>query len=86
MKTRYEVKGILLTATISLVVLTALLTVPAASALTQRNNFDDNIYTSFYYGGSHRVCGDHLCSPGEYGQMMKHINDVQRGSAPPKTK
>jgi hypothetical protein len=51
-------------------------TLPAASALTQRTNFNDNHYTALFSGGP-RVCGDHICAPGEYDKMQKELAQAQ---------
>ena len=57
-----------------------MLTVPAANALTQRNfqyGFDDNHRTA-RLGGTN-VCGDHLCAPGEWDQLVTELNNAQFG-------
>jgi len=54
----------------------AAVTIPAASALTSRSSFNDNHYTSLYPGGP-RVCGDHLCAPGEYDKMQQGLAQAQ---------
>ncbi len=45
---------------------------PVATALTQRTNFDDNHYTFIYLGGP-KVCGDHLCAPGEWDKWIENM-------------
>jgi len=51
-------------------------TLPVASALTARTNFNDNHYTSLYPGGP-RICGDHICTPGEYDKMQQELSQAQ---------
>jgi|GEM_PF-97338 len=48
-----------------------------ANALTQRSSFNDNHYTALYPGGT-RICGDHMCSPGEYDKMQQTLAQAQR--------
>jgi hypothetical protein len=66
----------------------AAVTIPAASALTSRTNFNDNHYTALYPGGP-RICGDHICAPGEYDQMQQALAQAQMkgktGSTAPST-
>jgi hypothetical protein len=50
--------------------------IPAASALTSRTNFNDNHYTALYPGGP-RICGDHICAPGEYDKMQQALAHAQ---------
>src|SRR5713226_9018483 len=51
-------------------------TLPVASALTSRSNFNDNHYTALYPGGP-RICGDHICAPGEYDKMQQELAQAQ---------
>jgi hypothetical protein len=51
-------------------------TLPAASALTSRTSFNDNHYTALYPGGP-RICGDHVCAPGEYDKMQQELAQAQ---------
>jgi hypothetical protein len=51
-------------------------TLPVASALTSRSNFNDNHYTSLYPGGP-RICGVHICSPAEYDKMQQELAQSQ---------
>src|SRR5438445_4701121 len=51
-------------------------TLPAANALTSRSNFNDNHYTALYPGGP-RICGGHVCSPGEYDKMQQELAQAQ---------
>ncbi len=54
----------------------AAVTIPAASALTSRSSFNDNHYTVLYPGGP-RICGDHMCAPGEYDKMQQELAHAQ---------
>src|SRR5690349_25111151 len=54
----------------------AAVTIPAASALTSRSSFNDNHYTALYTGGP-RICGDHVCAPGEYDKMQQELSQAQ---------
>jgi hypothetical protein len=54
----------------------AAVTIPAASALTSRSSFNDNHYTALYPGGP-RICGDHMCAPGEYDKMQQALAQAQ---------
>jgi len=66
----------------------AAVTIPAASALTSRSSFNDNHYTALYPGGP-RICGDHVCAPGEYDKMQQALSQAQMkgktGSTTPST-
>jgi hypothetical protein len=66
----------------------AAVTIPAASALTSRSSFNDNHYTALYPGGP-RICGDHVCAPGEYDKMQQALAQAQMkgktGSTTPST-
>jgi hypothetical protein len=50
--------------------------IPAATALTARTSFNDNHYTVRYAGGQ-KICGDHICAPGEYDQMQQALAQAQ---------
>ena len=52
---------------------------PAAQALTPRDfqYLQDNHTTDLYPGGQ-KVCGDHLCSPGEWEKMKQTLQSAQR--------
>ncbi len=50
--------------------------IPAASALTSRTSFNDNHYTALYPGGP-KICGDHICAPGEYDKMQQELAKAQ---------
>jgi hypothetical protein len=66
----------------------AAVTIPAASALTSRSSFNDNHYTALYPGGP-KICGDHVCAPGEYDKMQQALAQAQMkgktGSTAPST-
>ncbi|HMK33377.1 MAG TPA: hypothetical protein VK431_07140 [Nitrosopumilaceae archaeon] len=51
-------------------------TLPAASALIQRDDFSDTHTTVRFLGGI-KVCGEHVCKPGEYNKQLKAMNDAQ---------
>jgi hypothetical protein len=70
--------GLLAIAISSIVALS--ITLPAATALTQRDNFDDNHTTTIYLGGQ-KICGDHLCKHGEYSTHLQQISNAQQASA-----
>ena len=55
-------------------------TLPAASALTQRTNFDDSQTTARFLGGV-KICGEHVCHPGEHEKQVKAMNDAQYAAA-----
>ena len=63
---------------VSAVIITSIVaaSIPAASALTARNTFNDNHYTATRSGGQ-KICGDHICAPGEYVQMQQAIDKAQ---------
>ena len=62
--------------------------IPAVSALTQRVNFNDNHCTARFSCGQ-KICGDHLCAPGEYDAYAKALSQAQMqgkaGNAPSST-
>lgn len=70
--------GLLAIAISSLVALS--ITVPAATALIQRDNFDDSHTTTRFLGGQ-KICNDHPCKPGEYGLHWQYLNDAQHAAA-----
>ena len=59
-----------------LVVATMIILLPQANALTARENFDDNHYTYISLGGP-KICGDHLCKPGEWNMWIHQLMDHQ---------
>ena len=70
--------GLLAIAISSIVALS--ITLPAATALTQRDNFDDSHTTARYLGGQ-KICGDHMCKPGQYDKQLRILNDAQHAAA-----
>lgn len=67
---------LLIIAVFSITIATVWETSPAASALTSRSSFNDNHYTALYPGGP-RICGDHICAPGEYDKMQQELVQAQ---------
>ena len=70
--------GLLAIAISSIVALSV--TLPAAAALTVRDNFDDNHTTARFLGGP-KICGDHMCKHGEYNKQVKQLSDAQHAAA-----
>lgn len=68
--------GILLILPVFTVALTYWETFPVASALTSRSTFNDNHYTATRPGGT-KICGDHVCAPGEYDKMRQALAHAQ---------
>lgn len=62
---------------ITAVLMTSIVVIPAATALTQRTAFNDNHYTASRPGGSQRICGDHVCAPGEFDKMQQALSQAQ---------
>ena len=54
-------------------------TLPASYALINRDYtyVNDNEITSLY--GNTRVCGDHMCAPGEWNQLQDKLTSAQLG-------
>ena len=75
---KLQYMGLLAIAVSSILALSA--AVPAANALITRDNFDDS-HTTFRYLGGQKVCGDHLCKPGEYDKLLKTMFDAQHAAA-----
>ncbi len=69
--------ALLLFTTAVIVTSFAVVAIPPASALT-RNTFDDS-HTTARFGNS-KVCGDHLCAPGEHAKWVQMLNDAQRAN------
>jgi len=61
-------------------ILTLSVALPAASALTQRNNFDDSHTTARLLGGV-KICGEHICHPSEHDKQLKAMNIAQYAAA-----
>ncbi len=72
-------KKILLLGIVPLVIMAVFL-MQDANALTARMNFSDNHYTYISPGGP-KVCGGHLCKPGEWNQWKKQLmqNQLKKG-------
>ena len=52
---------------------------PAANALTARDfRFLDDRHTTDRFPGGQKVCGDHLCTSGEYSKMKRMLHDAER--------
>jgi hypothetical protein len=75
---KLEYLGLLAIAISSVLALSV--TLPAAYALTQRDNFDDSHTTARFLGGI-KICGDHLCKHGESDRMLKAMFDHQHDAA-----
>ncbi|MEO9276598.1 MAG: hypothetical protein ABI340_02290 [Nitrososphaera sp.] len=54
------------------IILIAVFFMQGANALTPRMDFSDNHYTYISPGGT-KVCGSHLCKPGEWDQWKKQL-------------
>jgi len=61
-------------------ILTLSVALPAASALTQRTNFNDSETTARFLGGV-KICGEHVCHPGEHEKQVKAMNEAQYAAA-----
>src|SRR6266571_1228634 len=61
---------------ILLVAATVIILLPAANALIARDDFNDNHYTYRSLGGV-KVCGEHLCKPGEWNQWIHKLMNHQ---------
>jgi len=59
-----------------LVVATMMILVPEANALVARDDFNDNHYTYRSLGGV-KVCGGHICKPGEWNQWVEQLMSHQ---------
>lgn len=62
------------------VIVVAVFLMQDANALTARMNFSDNHYTYTSLGGT-KVCGSHVCKPGEWDQWKKQLmlNQLKKG-------
>ncbi len=58
------------------IVLVAVFFMQGANALTSRMDFSDNHYTYISPGGP-KICGDHVCKPGEWDQWKKQLMQNQ---------
>ena len=71
---------VVLLLTAVLVASVAVSTIPASNALIQRDYsyLNDNHLT--VRTGNTKVCGDHLCAPGEWDKLQASINSAQLGN------
>src|SRR5215831_17928728 len=77
MNKKFGYFGLFLVLSVLVVSLTLNLEIlPSSSALTMRSDFNDNHYTARYSGGQ-KICGDHICNPGEYSQMQQALSQAQ---------
>lgn len=51
---------------------------PFANALTARTDFSDRHTTASW--GNSKICGDHVCGPGEKTQWAEKMAEMQRNS------
>ncbi|MDC8451517.1 MAG: hypothetical protein LV477_01255 [Candidatus Nitrosotalea sp.] len=56
-------------------VVSIVLLLPVANALTPRSDFGDNVSTYRLFGS--KVCGDHLCKPGEWNTWITNLISSQ---------
>ena len=72
---------VVLLLTAVLVASVAVSAIPASNALIQRNfsYLHDNHLT--VRTGNTKVCGDHLCAPGEWDKLQAKLNEAQLGNA-----
>ena len=58
----------------------AVTTIPASNAVIQRDYsyLNDNHLTA--RTGNTKVCGDHLCAPGEWDKLQQNLNAAQLGN------
>lgn len=49
-----------------------IVSLPVVYALTPRTDFSDNVGTYRFFSGT-RVCGDHLCKPGEWNTWVSNM-------------
>ena len=71
---------VVLLLTAVLVASVAVSTIPASNALIQRDfsYLNDNHLT--VRTGNTKVCGDHLCAPGEWDKLQQNLNAAQLGN------
>ena len=68
--------GLLLILPVFTVALTSWEILPAANGLTARNTFNDSHCTARFSCGQ-KICGDHMCGPGEYDKMQQALSQAQ---------
>jgi len=56
--------------------ISVILLLPVANALTPRSDFSDNVSTYNLFGNI-RVCGEHLCDPGQWSIWMNNLFSSQ---------
>ncbi len=73
-------------------VISVIVLLPVANALTPRSDFSDNVSTYNLFGNT-RVCGEHLCDPGQWNiwlnnllsSQFKKFNELSGIKSPPNT-
>ncbi len=71
---------VVLLLTVVLLASVAVSTIPASNALIQRNFNYLNDQQITVRTGDTKVCGDHLCAPGEWDKMQQQIANAQLGN------
>ncbi len=71
---------VVLLLTVVLMASVAVSTIPASHALIQRNFNYLNDQQITVRTGDTKVCGDHLCAPGEWDKMQQQIANAQFGN------
>lgn len=57
-------------------VVSIIILVPVANALTPRSDFSDNVSTYRLFDST-KICGDHLCKPGEWNKWINNLFSSQ---------
>ena len=57
-------------------VVSIMILLPVANALTPRADFSDNVSTYRLFDGT-KICGDHLCKPGEWNKWINNLFSSQ---------
>lgn len=57
-------------------IVSIMILVPVANALTPRSDFSDNVSTYRLFDST-KVCGDHLCKPGEWNKWINNLFSSQ---------
>lgn len=72
-----SIMGIAMTLVVGQVVPALAQSVPTTSNLVKRDfaTTDDQHTTALY--GNNKVCGDHMCAPGEWGKLKASLNQAQ---------
>jgi hypothetical protein len=68
---------------LSISAVAAFVDIPSANALTKRDYYvlnDQHLTARF---GNSLVCGNHICSPGEFSKMQQQLNQAQTGKINP---